>query len=73
LPSVANAGIHSEAEVVTGDVADDLADTYSDVKAGLLLLERGDAEGALWHWIWTFKLHWGTHVVNALHALHTEP
>ncbi len=52
-----------------GDVGDDLADTYKDVRAGLLLYESGQPVEALWHWSFLHRVHWGRHVVGALFAL----
>ena len=60
-----------EEDPVMGDVGDDLLDTYKDIKAGLLLFERGAGADALWHWSFLHRIHWGRHVVGALFALHT--
>ncbi len=59
-----------EKEVVTGDLADDLADIYRDLKSGILLYEKGKTNEALWEWTFSFNAHWGRHAVSALHALH---
>jgi len=53
-----------------GDLADDLADTYADVKEGLLSYVAGDFSWARKHWIGTYVVHWGSHVACALPALH---
>jgi len=55
---------------VTGNVADDLADIYRDLKNGLSLYEDGCIPEAVWEWKFSFNTHWGRHVVSALHALH---
>ena len=57
-------------ESVVGDIADDLLDTYKDIRAGLLLFERGEATEALWHWAFLHRIHWGRHAVGAIFALH---
>jgi hypothetical protein len=57
-------------EPVIGDVGDDLLDIYKDVKAGLLLHDRGEIPEALWHWSFLHNIHWGLHAVGALRALH---
>lgn len=58
------------AECSAGDVADDLADTYLDVRRGLALYRAERIQAAVWEWSFSFHSHWGTHVVNALVALH---
>lgn len=57
-------------EPVTGNLADDLADTYRDIKKGLNLYERGYAADAVWQWNQSFETHWGRHATSAMHALH---
>ncbi len=54
-----------------GDLADDLADVWRDVKEGLLLFEAGrrDAAGASWEE--SFEIHWGYHAVKALGVIHS--
>ena len=60
----------AEDEPVTGDLADDLADIYRDIKEGLKLYEKGHVTEALWEWHQSFYSHWGRHATSALHALH---
>ena len=55
---------------VMGDIGDDLLDTYKDVRAGLVLFDRGEANEALWHWSFLHRIHWGRHAVGAMYALH---
>jgi hypothetical protein len=55
---------------VIGDIGDDLLDTYKDIRAGLLLFERGEITEALWHWAFLHRIHWGRHAVGAIFALH---
>ena len=55
---------------VIGDIGDDLLDTYKDVKAGTVLVARGQFQDALWHWQFLHRIHWGRHAVGALAALH---
>jgi hypothetical protein len=57
-------------ESVMGDIGDDLLDTYKDIRAGLLLFERGETTEALWHWAFLHRIHWGRHAVGAIFALH---
>ncbi len=63
------AKLHEE-EPVVGDLADDLADMYRDIKAGLSLYDRGHRTEAVWAWRYSFQIHWGRHATNALYALH---
>lgn len=55
---------------VTGDLADDLADIYRDIKSGLLLHEAGHTVEAIWVWKQTYMIHWGRHVTSAIHAIY---
>jgi hypothetical protein len=57
-------------EPVVGDIGDDLLDTYKDIRAGLVLFDRGEANEALWHWAFLHRIHWGRHAVGAIYALH---
>jgi hypothetical protein len=59
----------AEAPVI-GDIGDDLLDTYKDIKAGCVLLNRGQPIEALWHWVFLHRIHWGHHAASALLALH---
>jgi hypothetical protein len=59
-----------EEDPVVGDLADDLADIYRDIKAGLWLYDHGHTTQAVWAWRYTFQIHWGRHATNALYALH---
>ena len=60
------------AEPTVGDVADDLADTYFDVLRGLRLYRSGLPAAAAWQWAFSFRAHWGAHVLGALSALHAS-
>ncbi|HCX83218.1 MAG TPA: hypothetical protein DHV01_16680 [Rhodoferax sp.] len=53
-----------------GDIGDDLLDTYKDIRAGLVLFDRGEVDDALWHWSFLHLIHWGRHAVGAMYALH---
>ena len=57
-------------ESVTGDVGDDLLDTYQDIRRGLILFDAGQSTEALWHWSFLHRGHWGRHAVGAMFALH---
>lgn len=57
-------------EPVLGDVGDDMLDTYSDIRSGLLCFDRGEIDEALWYWSYLHRIHWGRHAVGALFALH---
>jgi hypothetical protein len=54
-----------------GDLADDFQDIYKDLSTGLWLFDGGHVEAAVYSWREMFRLHWGRHVVSALHALHS--
>jgi len=55
---------------VVGDFGDDLQDVYLDLRRGLVLLNRGEVENAIWHWKFSHQSHWGRHATGALYALH---
>ena len=57
-------------EPVVGDVGDDLLDTYTDVRSGLICFDRARLEEALWYWSYLHRIHWGRHAVGAMFALH---
>ena len=61
----------NEEESVVGDLADDLADMYRDIKDGLGLYDHGHIVEAVWSWRNSFQTHWGRHATNALYVLHT--
>ncbi len=58
------------AESTLGDLADDLADIWSDLKIGLALHGQGKLDEAAREWRWRFDTHWGAHAVAALRVLH---
>ncbi|HWW62252.1 MAG TPA: DUF5063 domain-containing protein, partial [Thermoanaerobaculia bacterium] len=56
-------------EPVVADLADDLADVWRDVKAGLLLFRSGNRPTAAWQWRFLFEAHWAHHASAAIYAL----
>lgn len=54
----------------TGDLADDLADIWRDLKGGLALYHKGNQAAAACEWRDAFHAHWGRHAASALYALH---
>ena len=57
-------------EPVVGDLADDLADIWRDLKKGLVLYDAGRIQAAVWEWRNGFNSHWGRHAAGAFFALH---
>ena len=58
--------------IYEGSLADDLVDTYRDVKNGLLLWEGADAsvrQRIVWDWRYGFAIHWARHAASALYVL----
>lgn len=53
-----------------GDLADDIADIYQDIRRGLDLLEEGYTAEAVWEWIFHMQAHWGEHATSAIRVLH---
>lgn len=56
-------------DICLGDVADDLADIWRDIKPGLSLYESGNRDAAAYEWQESFTIHWGQHAANAIWAL----
>lgn len=62
--------LHASAdEASLGDLADDLADIWRDLKGGLDLLDAGNVKAASCVWREGFKRHWGRHATSALYIL----
>ena len=62
-----------DTEPVCGDLTDDLGDIYKDLKNALLLFEKqqpAEIENAVWSFKSSFDIHWSTHCINAIYALH---
>ena len=59
-----------EEEPVINSLADDLADIYRDLKAGLSLFEAKHPIDAAWEWRFSFQTHWGQHLVAAQRVIH---
>jgi hypothetical protein len=53
----------------TGDLADDLADIWRNLKGGLALYQNENHAAAAWEWKNSFDTHWGRHATSALYAL----
>lgn len=57
-------------EAALGDLADDLADIWRDLKEGLTIFDDGFRDAAGWQWLDSFNIHWGAHASNALAVIH---
>lgn len=58
---------------VAGLLTDDLGDIYRDLKMALLQLNTDSEiakEDALWSLHFSFRSHYGAHIINALYAIH---
>ncbi len=55
---------------VVGDLADDLADIYKDIKLPLEAYDSGQTSYAVWQWRFCFETHIGRHMLSALKAMH---
>ena len=64
-----NAHIVPSEEPVIGDVIDDLADIYKDLKDGLWYLGRGSELDAVFRWRFSLGAHWARHILGAMYAL----
>ncbi len=57
-------------EPVIGDLHDDFADIYRDLKDGYSYWASGEQQSAVFSWRSSFGFHWGNHATSALFALH---
>jgi hypothetical protein len=58
-----------------GDMADDLADIYCDLRRGLDAWETAAAATRLeiiWTWRFAYESHWGQHAVDALGTIYSQ-
>lgn len=55
--------------VGVGDLHDDLADVWRDVRHGLNAYKAGRIDSASWQWSFSFRSHWGEHATEALRVL----
>ena len=58
-------------EPVGASLSDDILDIYKDLKKGIHLFEKNEQVEAIWIWKFGFEIHWGSHVVDAIRALHS--
>ncbi len=61
-----------EDDPITNSLADDLADIWRDLAAGLKspVFSVEELRGVRWEWRFTFHVHWGAHAIGALRAMH---
>jgi hypothetical protein len=57
-------------EPTIGDIADDIADIFHDVRNGLWHFDAGRVADAVWEWAFGFQSHWGRHASSAIRTLH---
>ncbi len=57
-------------EPVVGDLADDIADVYRDLSAGIAAFDNGQQAEAQWELYFSFHSHWGRHASSAIAVLH---
>lgn len=63
----------ADPHVTAGDINDDLADIWRDLKEGLMALDQGGPEAdILWQWRWGYYNHWGEHATQGLAVLHAR-
>lgn len=55
---------------VNGELHDDVADIYGDLKRGLFVHEHHSPSEAERYWRQSFRYHWGEHATGALRALY---
>lgn len=58
------------ADTSLGDICDDLADVYRELKDGLSLFDSGKRAEAAAFWTFMFNAHWGAHASEGLSAIH---
>lgn len=58
-------------EPVGSSLTDDISEIYLDVKHGLKLYDEKQYSQAIWEWTNSFEIHWGSHAVDSIRALHS--
>jgi DNA phosphorothioation-dependent restriction protein DptG len=61
-----------EKEAIAGSLADDIADIYRDLMAGISIgnTDKALPKDSIWEWRFGFCYHWGKHATDALRTLH---
>ena len=57
-------------DAVCANIADDLSEIAKDLEIGMKEFEAGRTGNAAFEWKLGFESHWGSHLVDALRALH---
>ncbi|MDP4156530.1 MAG: DUF5063 domain-containing protein [Bacillota bacterium] len=58
-------------EPLVASLSDDILGIYGDVKKGIVLYEQNQEIEAIWQWKFGLEIHWGSHAVDAVRALHS--
>jgi hypothetical protein len=58
-------------EPVGVSLFDDILEIFREVKRGLILYQKNELIDVLWNWKFNFEIYWGSHTVDAIHALHS--
>jgi hypothetical protein len=59
-----------ESNAVQGSLAQDISEIYYDLKFDLSLADRVPQNDWLWELRFSFRTHWGTHLMRAMAAIH---
>ncbi len=70
--ATADPSLAIDADPVTGDAVDDLADIVRDVREICWRFENLGASDALWHLRFLFEVHWGWHLRHLCLYLHAK-
>jgi len=62
--------VPSTEDPTIGDIANDIADIFDDVRRGLWYFDCGRVPDAAWEWAFGFQSHWGRHAACAIRTLH---
>lgn len=60
----------NDGQRLSGSLADDFTDIYFDLKQGLKLMQQKSADDAANDWRYSYKKHWGQHLVDAERQLY---
>ncbi len=61
-----------EGKAMVGDAIDDLMDITNELTKVLWRFEEVSADDAHWHFRFLFGVHWGLHLRNLAHYLHSK-
>ena len=63
----------NDRDALSSTLSDDLSDIYTDLRRPLIKYDSSDEanqRSAIWDWKFTFQIHWGRRLVDAMRPIH---